>query len=168
MICSTCHTTVEVVEAPCPACGCPPGAVVEGSLAESSGQAAIPLELPADIPTGAASKQIGTLAPAPVRARPTQVVLAALPRFPALLWRQPVVRAAVRTGASAIALSLAVRMAERVLADRGARSAIPDDHLPPLARWLEPSSPARGPRRRRRGSAEVTETLIYIRRVSGD
>lgn len=67
-----------------------------------------------------------SLTPAPMRvveadapAPPTTVApadaspLAALPRLAALAWRQPAVRSAVKTGASAVALSLVWRLAGR-------------------------------------------------------
>src|SRR5262249_7132222 len=50
-------------------------------------------------------------------------VLGRLSHAGALAWRQPVVRAVVRTGASAVALSVALRMAGHLVRSRGLQRA---------------------------------------------
>jgi hypothetical protein len=80
--------------------------------------------------------------------------------LPAQLWRQPAVRAAARTGAAAIALSMALRLARGWLAHslaRGASRSI----APALTKNLPEVSL---PRRMARG-AETVETWIYVRQV---
>jgi len=94
-------------------------------------------------------------------------VLARLPELPALAWRHPVVRAVVKSGAGALALSLAVRAAQRMLAGSG-RVAAPLTGRAPrrLAETLRAVEPAPAHGGVRRGPAiEVTEVFIYARRV---
>jgi hypothetical protein len=104
--------------------------------------------------------------------QPAHPTLAALSRLPALAWRQPAVRAAVRTGASALALSLALRLAGRWATGRGARQAVRTSALLPLgdiagdmvSEGLDRSERRRVARRHRR-RAHVTETFVYMRRT---
>jgi hypothetical protein len=102
------------------------------------------------------------LAVIPERARGAPA-LRRLSGVPALLWRQPGVRAAVKTGAGTVMLTLALRAARQVAARRSLYGAS-GSMLPTLADLL------RGPEeaRRRQGTrtAQVTETFIYIRRVT--
>lgn len=97
-----------------------------------------------------------------VSQQPQRSVLAALAHAGAVAWRQPAVRAAVRTGATAVALSVALRMAGRLVMSRSARQLAAQAALPGLAELLEPGDQ----RVARRGRGEVTETFIYIRRVT--
>jgi len=163
MICPTCQAELEML--PGHACRSTNGAIVEGSLLDSTGTPTLAGEA-TDSPAPAAP---AAWLPAPIPTRPAHPVWAALPRVPALLWRQPVVRAAVRTGASAVALSLAVRLAERALAVRADQLRSPAGGAAPLAELLLPPAPVGRGRRGRSGhrrEAEVTEMLIYLRRVS--
>jgi hypothetical protein len=87
--------------------------------------------------------------------------------LPALAWRQPAVQAAVKTGAGAIALSLAAHAARRWLEGSHRGRAGGEGLLPALADAL--GSPDHGPRLRREREPDegalVVETFIYARRV---
>jgi hypothetical protein len=93
--------------------------------------------------------------------------LAALPRLAALAWRQPAVRSAVTTGASAVALSLVWRVAGAALArGRAQRMLLPtgESLAPMVGELLQGTTP--GKRLRRRGRrGEVVEEIVYVRRV---
>ncbi len=80
--------------------------------------------------------------------------------FPAHLWRQPAVRAAVRAGAGALALSVGLRLGRVVLARALARGGPrPLAATPPLVVRL-PAAPAPGSGPR---GGEIVETWIYVR-----
>jgi hypothetical protein len=96
------------------------------------------------------------------RPRPRSA-LATLSHAGAVAWRQPAVRAAVRAGASAMALSVALRIATRLLASRSARQAATEAALPSLMQLLEPGEQRTMPRGH---GVEVTETVIYMRRIT--
>lgn len=92
-------------------------------------------------------------------------------RLPALAWQRPAVRAAVRTGASAVALSLAARAARHWLrpgapsipsAPRRARA---ESALPALMDAFHERDLARRPDDQRDQGIVVSETFVYIRRV---
>lgn len=97
-------------------------------------------------------------------------VLSALAGLPAAAWRRPVVRAAVRTGASAVALSVATRLATRWVRSRAARGAALDAGLratsgvPMLGSLLE-QTPRLPQRQRGRHTTVITEAFIYARRI---
>ena len=78
-------------------------------------------------------------------------------------WRQPAVRAAVRTGASAVALSVALRVAGRLVTSRSARRVATQAALPGMLDLLDPGE--RQTSRRGHG-VEVSETFIYVRRIT--
>lgn len=171
MYCPTCQLAlVETVET-CPTCGDPlrPLAAsdvvisVEG-IAQGQTLAASPDEAlqSEDIPPEGES-----LLPVVIRRGETRV-LPRLPELTALVWREPRVRAAVKTGASAIALSLAMRAAGKMLADRRARpvalraaTSLLGERLRPQPRRLSgsPSDTASGE------IFEVMETYISVRHV---
>ena len=99
--------------------------------------------------------------------------LAALPRLAALAWRQPAVRSVVTTGASAVALSLAWRVAGAALSGGRARNALlAEDAL--VSELLGGASPgkrlsrlsrlSRRVGKRRRG--DVVEEVVYVRRIT--
>ncbi|MDE3229420.1 MAG: zinc ribbon domain-containing protein [Chloroflexota bacterium] len=102
---------------------------------------------------------------APVETSP----LAALPRLAALAWRQPAVRSAVKTGASAVALSLVWRLAGAALTrGRAQRLLLPpadsESLAPMVGDLLREATP--GKRLRRRGRrGEIVEETVYIRRI---
>lgn len=167
MICPTCKAVVEVLEGTCPSCLSEPTpiTIIESTpmdAASSPYHASASLPPTLRLPTEYALQRRQPLA---------HPVLASLPRLPALLWRQPIVRASVRTGASAVALSLALRMAGRLLTNRTTSSPTNSTILPALADlFASPESTARRPTRRRprhhaAHEGEAVETLIYIRRV---
>lgn len=92
--------------------------------------------------------------------------LAMLPQLAALAWRQPAVRSAVKTGASAVALSLVWRVAGAALTGRrSARALVSSGSLAPLVGdALRGATPSKRLRRRgRRG--EIVEEIVYIRRI---
>jgi hypothetical protein len=85
-------------------------------------------------------------------------------------WRQPVVRSAVTTGASAVALSLVWRVAGAALSGGKARRALlptlaeGESLAPMVGELLRGATPSKRLRRRgRRG--EIVEEVVYIRRV---
>lgn len=88
--------------------------------------------------------------------------LPALPELAAMAWRQPVVRAAVKTSASAIALSLATRAA-RYWLTRRAPQRTPTQGLLPTISELLPQHDASSPRGRQ--DIIISETFIYVRRI---
>jgi hypothetical protein len=184
MLCPTCQTVALTTLERCPSCGQELRRVVpEGAL---TSVAAVVPPCPGDnhstatVPSAAAESPIvGTFAG--LRERPELALivaepvarrlplLARVPELPALAWRQPVVRAVVKTGAGALVLSLAVRAARQALAGRGrAGVSPPHDALPRLlAELLPPEEPARRHTSVRRApAAEVTEVLLYARRVA--
>lgn len=170
MYCPTCQLAlVETVEL-CPTCGDPARLLTAGDIvrsvegiAQSESIAATPNEgLLAD---GAPPQSASLL---PVVSRPGETrALAPLPQLTALVWREPRVRAAVRTGAGAIALSLVMRAAGRMLSDRRSRGVATRAATSLLSDRLRP------PARRASGSSstdageifEVMETYISVRHV---
>jgi hypothetical protein len=85
-------------------------------------------------------------------------------------WRQPVVRSAVTTGASAVALSLVWRVAGAALSGGRARRALlptlteGESLAPMVGDLLRGATP--GKRLRRRGRrGEIVEEVVYIRRI---
>ncbi len=92
---------------------------------------------------------------------------ALLPRLAALAWRQPAVRSVVKTGASAVALSLVWRVTGAALTSGRARRALApttESLAPMVGDLLRGATPSKRLRQRgRRG--EVVEEIVYIRRV---
>ncbi len=157
----------------CPACGHPTSSVEAMGGESLAGETRI-VESSADgqelrvsyMPARVAHREQRAFMPA----KPQYPALAALAQLPALAWRQPVVRSAAKTGVSAVALSVALRVAGRVLASRGARIAASESLLPTLADLIAPSEsdarPVRRTRRVRRARGEpVSEVFIYMRRT---
>jgi hypothetical protein len=90
-----------------------------------------------------------------------------LPELTALAWRQPIVRAAVKTGAGAITLSLALSLARRALVRSAARAAsptLPSLLMETLGQRERPR--ARRPRRGDERDIMIEEVYIYARRVT--
>jgi hypothetical protein len=146
--------------APCPVCG--------GTLRDVSASDAVELvEATASLGGGepAANEHVdATRAVVRVPQRPLPASLGRLSALPALAWQQPAVRAAVRTGASALALSLAIRAARAMVSGRRTSAAMTQGPLPALADLFQ-SQPAT---RRTSGPAarvEIVETFIYVRRI---
>jgi len=86
-------------------------------------------------------------------------------RLPALAWQRPAVRAAVKTGASAVALSLAARAARQWLRPSAARRSMANSALPPLMDALRERGLARDNGSPHDQGVVVSETFVYIRRV---
>jgi hypothetical protein len=156
MTCIICRQEITVQEITvderrCPTCGremLAADALAETRVVEGS------IELSADGGDGHALAP--SAAPHPA--------LVALSRLPALAWRQPVVRTAVKTGASAVALTFALRLAGRIIAGRRARQVARETLLPVLSDLVSPGEgQSRAGRRGRRG--EISETFVYIRRT---
>jgi hypothetical protein len=94
-------------------------------------------------------------------------VIPRLPQLTALAWREPRVRAAVKTGAGAIALSLAMRAASRMLTDRRSRAVATRAATSLIGERLRPPS-QRDPGVRPEGGGEIfeiVETYISVRHV---
>ncbi len=156
----------------CPACGRPTSSVEAMGGESVAGETRI-----VESNTGGQELRVSYM---PARVAPKSSARSCLPShsiprwprwrsLPALAWRQPVVRSAVKTGVSAVALSVALRVAGRALASRGARMAASESLLPTLADLIAPSEsdarPARRTRRARRTRGEqVSEVFIYLRR----
>jgi hypothetical protein len=100
--------------------------------------------------------------------RPAEQQVSLLQRaaqLPALAWQRPAVRAAVKTGASAVALSLAARAARQWLRPSVARRPLSASALPTLMDALRERDPARDNGSPHDQGVVVSETLVYIRRV---
>lgn len=197
MLCPSCHTAILDAPERCPACGEPlsladlatatPSARPETSdAATKSGEngkaGALSAATSLETGDGAAAKsgKNGNIARSEdveheavttlVLANPGRAhmpLVRRLPELTALAWRQPAVRAAVKTGASTLVLSLALNVARRTLAARAGRADSPS--LPSLL--LEGLGKGeRQPARHIRPSADrdilVEEVIIYARRVT--
>ena len=172
LTCPTCGvwTTGGVVT--CPGCG---GAL--GGAADGPARAGVLEEL---IVEGSAER-------GPIRAelplpdeeqmeagRPETGVVAARPSLPALLWRRPEVRTLATAGAGAVALSLGMRLMRAWLGTGRMGRQVAPRALPLVTDLLESTgeSTRRGNGRAsrqaggtERGTTEVVETLIVMRRV---
>lgn len=165
MFCPTCQMVMRVNGARCPTCGDGihpiqatdivevdenSAAYVEGEIPDANEDAAVAITEAVDItlvPSG--KKQIS--------------LLARLPELSVLAWQQPAVRSAVKTGAGAIMLSLAMRAARQWLLELGNRRTLTDSLGPTLRELLRP---AEGDQRPWPGhGVEVTEAFIYVRRT---
>jgi hypothetical protein len=171
MFCPSCQLVVQgdagspvEVAAPCPVCG--------GTLRDISAADAVEM-VEATASLGGAGEPAADGAADASRAvvrvpeRPLPLSLSRLSALPALAWRQPVVRAAVRTGASALALSLAVRAARAIVVGRRARATMTDTVLPTVAELLQSprSTPTARPTSGLAPRVEIVETFIYVRRI---
>ncbi len=161
MFCPSCQLAVPGAPRSCPACG--------GSLRDVSPVDAVEL-----VEAGGASAEssgsetgvtlVATREIAPLADPPALPALVRLRELPALAWRQPVVRAAVRTGASTLALSLALRAARALVSARSSSVALPRGAAPTLAEMLQPRGAVRDlpPGE---SQVEIVETFVYVRRV---
>lgn len=162
--CAACGTSAALDANYCIACGLPLHA--RPTLRSLTSVRIVEADAPdapdaPDVPGTPASAETGLTA----SARPG--ALAALPRLPTLAWRQPAVRSAVTTGASAVALSLVWRVAGAALT-RGMARRMPlpagESLAPMVGELLNGATPSKRLRRRgRRG--EVIEEVIYVRRM---
>jgi hypothetical protein len=172
MECAYCHHQLSAGERICPVCGREAHAqdalaelrVVEGWLDASELDQLCRMTAREAAPADNDSRALIPLAP-------THPALTALSRLPALAWRQPIVRSAVKTGASALALTVALRlvghMIGRMVVSRGGRQMARASVLPMLAEILQQGEQRPDGRTvtRRGRSGEVVETFIYLRRT---
>ena len=163
MFCPSCQTVVRGGPGFCPTCGDTMRDVSATDAVEVvEVTAAVMPGMPADVSAyNDPSRERDTTMALAVR-RPTGDLAPALARAGQLAlaaWRQPAVRAAVKTGTTAVALSLAVRAARQAMVPSRARRAATRTMLPSLAdlmaRENEPN----------RGDYQVVETVFYMRRV---
>lgn len=161
MYCPTCQMAVRDSYDYCPTCG---GTMRDVAETDDIEVVEVTAEVMPETPTTSTSQPatnddiIRTLAVrrpsgelTPTLSRAREVALAA--------WRQPAVRAAVRTGASAVALSLAMRIARQALASPRARRTVTRTALPALSDFFRPEA------ERPTGEYEVVETIFYMRRI---
>lgn len=167
MFCAFCHRLLREAEIHCPACGHPvmwparsaQSQVVEGTLERGAISEATQ---PDDATDPRLASSLPLLDPRTPLVHP---VLGTVGRLPALAWRRPEVRAAVRTGATAVLLSMTMRMVGRWLARRSAPPVPTSDLTRAMTDLLggeQPLPPAETRRRRR----DVSETFIFIRRAT--
>jgi hypothetical protein len=177
MYCPTCQTAVaagdeRADEQRCAICGAEMQAETAEDAVETIGNAVVRVEGAPEhhwicgyLPEYAQKPPMAVI----LRRRKQEVVtkFERVAALPALAWRQPAVRAAVKTGAGAVALSLAAHAARRCLEGSHWGHASGEGLLPALVDAL--GSQERRPRMRsERGPDEgalVVETFIYARRV---
>jgi len=165
MECAYCHHQLSAGELICPVCGRKVHAqdalaelrVVEGWIEASELDQLCRTTAREAAPADNDSRALVPLAP-------THPALTALARLPALAWRQPIVRSAVKTGASALALTVALRIAGRLVMSHGGRQVARESLLPAVADLLQQGENGQ-PITRRSGHGEISETFIYIRRT---
>jgi hypothetical protein len=167
MLCPTCQTVLLDSPERCPACGerlRPTEAGERGADGEASRS-----QEGADAARGEATTVVRETALVPVA--PAERPLSPLARIsavPAAVWSRPAVRAAVKTGASVVALSLALRLARQALAARGTPGRLAAPALPRLLAETLPQ-PRRSGRRGEPVSngtgAYSEEVFIFARRV---
>lgn len=170
MFCPTCQSVMRVNEALCPACGDATHPILATDVVEViEANTTYPQEaLPGGDTAGSMivpERRNTALVP---QGKKQMSLLARIPELSQLAWQQPTVRAAVKTGAGAIMLSLAMRVARQWLLEPRRRAAVTDTLVPTLGELLRPAD-----RERRSGSrhgSEVTETFIYVhvRRTTRD
>lgn len=156
MFCPTCQTVVRTSSGPCPTCG---GIMREVAARDAVEVVETTVEVrPEEVAqaTGAPPPETGTLAVAPLPASAALPVPARLAQLSLAAWRRPLVRATVKTGASALALSLAVRATRHALIRPSVRRSAPSV----LRSMLEADSPPDS-----ECGAAVIETFVYVRRV---
>ena len=163
MYCPTCGVVVRNSSGLCPTCGATLTAAPEDmrEVVEVIGEV-MPDTPPEDATDSEATRVYVPSAALTVRRGSSELVppLARAGQLAQAAWRQPAVRAAVKTSVSALALSLAMRAARQALTGP---HAIHRD----AARGMLPSladifASERGDRD---GEYEVVETVFYMRRV---
>ena len=166
MYCPTCQSALAEIAEACPTCGDdlrPIEATDTVLSVEGAARAdAIPDSPDAPSLVGEAETDRASLLPVVSRRGDTRAI-ARLPQLSVLAWRQPGVRAAVKTGAGAIALSLAMRAAGRMLTDRRSRSLASRAVTSLLGEQLRPARPSGAPSHSE--TFEIMETYISVRRV---
>lgn len=163
MYCPTCGVVVRNGSALCPTCGTALTAAPDDmrEVVEVMGEVMIDTP-PEDAPDGEAPRAYAPSTALTVRRGSSELVppLARAGQLALAAWRQPAVRAAVKTSASALALSLAMRAARQALTGPHAiRRPASRGMLPSLADIFG------GEHGDRDGEYEVVETMFYMRRV---
>jgi hypothetical protein len=166
MFCPSCQLVVAEAPEACPACG---GALRDVGAADTVELVEATASIAGTDTDSGASTHAGT-AGSNTRAvarlpRPGAVpALARLAELPALAWRQPAVRSAVRTGAGALALSLVVHAARTAISSRRARGRVTEGVVPAVLRALHPQTPGRSAEERDQAAVDF-ETFIYVRQT---
>jgi hypothetical protein len=167
MECPLCQAWVAVPGAECPRCGArlhDAGAtegtagVVEGTAQRGPVSAELPLPDGDMDATGARMTGDGS------RSADTRLMVRSS-ALPAVLWRQPAVRAVAQAGAGAIALGLGVRLLRAWLAHPRAVRTVTSSALPTLGDLLQAVNGADGEVPGRERGGDVVETFVYMRRV---
>lgn len=169
MYCPTCQVVLAEVAEACPTCGesLRPVALTDAvrSVEGSARTEAVVASVATAPAPGEANTPGASLLPA-IRERPETRVLARLPRLTVVAWSQPKVRAAMKTGASALALTLAMRAAGRMLTDRRSRGGASRAVGSLLGEALRPTRPTRASDSASHGEmVEILETYISVRTV---
>ncbi len=165
MFCPACQTVIRVDGAHCPTCGDAMHPILATDVVEVvESSAALAESAAPGANAGVALTIRGTRdADLVVQGKKQGTLLARIPELSLLAWQQPAVRSAVKTGAGAIMLSLAMRVARQWLLEPSRRRAMTDSLVPTLGELLRPA--AREQRHWPRRGVEVTETFIYVRRT---
>lgn len=163
MYCPTCGVVLRISSGFCPTCGAALTGAPEDmrEVVEVVGEV-MPDTTPADARHGETPQQEAPIAALTLRRAGGELVppLARASALARAAWRQPAVRAAVKTSASALAVSLAMRAARQAMAASLApRRRAERSRLPSLADIFAGESGARD------GEYEITETVFYMRRV---
>jgi hypothetical protein len=146
MFCPTCHAALQARSDACPACGHTLRPIQRTDSVE------VVEVMQPSLP--------GTAAPL-ARPRPAPV-LARFPRLGLAAWQRPAIRTAVRTGATALALSLTLRVVRGWMAAQRPRDTLATGILPRVVELLRQDA---GVSERRLPHCEVEETIIVARRV---
>lgn len=171
MVCPVCEAVAVPVKDVCPHCGATlpttPSAEVRGIVEGTAQRGPISAELPLLVDAEGEGTQAADAAVAaePERAPATSLVVRR-PALPAVLWRQPAVRAVAQAGAGAVALTLGLRLLRAWLARPRAVRQVVSSALPLMAELIEQGGlSGEPPARRGERGAEMVETVIYARRV---
>lgn len=166
MECPTCLTDLREAPGRCPVCGADLArmdATVSLPIAEGVVEGVVREAAP-DGERLESTAAVHTLTV--VRPAERQVsLLQRAAQLPALAWQRPAVRAAVKTGASAVVLSLAARAARQWLRPSIPRRSVPASALPALVDALRERDPANHASDPYDQGVVVSETFVYIRRV---
>lgn len=165
MFCPACQTVMRVDGTLCPTCGDAMHPILSTDIVEvvESSAAFTESETPSAHGDAALTIRVTRDADLVVQGKKQDSLLSRIPELSVIAWQQPAVRSAVKTGAGAIMLSLAMRVARQWLLEPSRRRAVTDSLVPTLGELLRPA--VREQRRWPRGGAEVTETFIYVRRI---
>ena len=161
MECPACLTDLREALSRCPVCG------ADLTHADAAAPSIVEGEVREAAPDGERLESAAAVHTLTV-VRPAEQQVTLLQRaaqLPARAWQRPVVRAAVKTGASAVALSLAARAARQWLRPSTPRRSVPASALPTLMDALRERDLARRADDTRDQGVVVSETFVYIRRV---